>query len=109
MAKISTILEVTSEDIANGEPLCSHGCAIALAASRKLGGKTVHVTDSIRDSYKGACPCNQCRKYGIPGNKLSDLTQEAITFMRNFDNGSPVEPISFPIEIEESLLAPQSA
>lgn len=80
-------IEVTAEDIANGERKNACRCPVALAATR-AGMRLVHVDlDSIGEKFVG----------GVWG-RSSYLPVEACEFVDRFDRGLAVEPFIFEIK-----------
>lgn len=82
-------IEVTAEDIANGEPGESGSCPIALAFKRAIPGIVyVEVED---DTY---FETNESTfDLRLPGH--------ASQFVRDFDDGEPVKPISFEFDPDD--------
>jgi len=76
-------IEVTADDIKNGDKRTCVSCPVALALGRALG------------SYAFAGPISL---FPYSGSTLRiDTPDEVIQFMTNFDAGLPVQPFSFTI------------
>ena len=88
-----TAITVTAEHITRGRPGVGSGCAIALALLDAFPG----ATDTCVGDYAGVF-------YG-GGDELDDrdvwslLPGEARHFVRDFDDGQPVEPFTFTLDI----------
>jgi hypothetical protein len=81
-------IDVTSDDIAKGEREQPCRCPIALALTRAHPGQWVlgeHTADFYFDDADGTI----------------SLPNEARDFIKRFDNGDPVEPFSFELELDE--------
>lgn len=82
-------ITVLQDDIDNGKPGRIRRCAIALAAGRDLadlpGADRVMVTGRI---------------WGGEMRWRADMPGEAHAFQRLFDDGKPVEPFKFEVDIE---------
>ena len=82
-------VHVTSEDIENGVPLSMKFCPIALAACRKR---------AVRDMYAVIVGSFSMTVYETEKDFLSYmLPVEASRFVRDFDNGIPVEEFKFTV------------
>ncbi|KKN32460.1 hypothetical protein LCGC14_0813770 [marine sediment metagenome] len=75
------MLEVTQEDIDNGIPRCND-CPIGLALKRTLGGDCITVDDTSVSV----------------GERRILLPSIARLFIKRFDAGLSVKPITFPLE-----------
>lgn len=77
-------VEVTEQDIKQGNPGKEKSCAIALAMRRAVGSKriTVDMSARVRDDAD-----HTVATYG--------LTDRAFRFMKRFDKGEPVSPTRF--------------
>lgn len=74
-------VKILKEDIENGvRALCSH-CPLALAVSRTLGGRWYIDGDAWQ--------------FGDRQNTLHTLPEEVIDWIRSYDRGLPVKPITF--------------
>lgn len=79
-------VNVTAEDIAGGKRCSNQCCPIALALSRVLGANDVCV-----GAWSAMSPsANFCER-------LPDVVQQ---FIKAYDRGESVEPMSFVVEIE---------
>lgn len=81
-------IRVTEEDINNGVAFEPGKCAVALAASRCLGGKCSVFEED--DGFQIELGC-------LDSIVLPDKVQE---FIRRFDEHGLVEPISFQVELD---------
>jgi len=75
-------IEVTAEDIAQGEAFDCGNCPIARAAKRAL---------------KKICVVNLSTAYWSTGS--APLTKKARAFVKNFDSGRPVQPFTFTLDV----------
>jgi hypothetical protein len=83
-------IEVTQEDIEKGERGECEKCALALAVSRVTKYR-VEIGLYEAEFYDGPELC--------VGS--SDLPIAAMVFVERFDNGHPVSPFTFPLEVPE--------
>lgn len=82
-------INVTQEDIDNGDPVDACGCPIALAANRAMNRITG--TDGAElEVYNGT----ECVAW-------AELPDVASKFVRDFDNYRPVSPLTFQIQIAD--------
>lgn len=79
-------VEVTQEDIDNSIWIHRTRCPVALAIARALGLQPGSVGVSIG-------------QWCSPGLRYRDLPDAAHSWYRAFDNGQPVKPFSFEIEV----------
>jgi hypothetical protein len=99
---VSTIA-VTAEHIAKGKPDNCRECPVALAIlaampeARRVD--VIQIGDSLTYTRIRVIPDN-----ARPANRTTleaPLPAEAARFIRAFDNGEPVEPFSFTVDIPE--------
>lgn len=84
-------VEVTQEDIVNGQRRVPTSCPVALACRRELGNVRISVTAYyIRVNT------------GFP---VLEIPETVKAFVRDFDGFRPVEPIKFTLEVPEELLS----
>ena len=84
-------IEVTQEDIDQGVPSHAHKCAVARAMSRSVDGAYSLCSFWGIHNPAGRGPCVHTAKH-----------DEAVTkFIQDFDNGKPVKPFTFTIEVPE--------
>ena len=95
---ITKTINVTQDDIDNGEPACNSACPIALAMQRVFG-KDAHVGTEHFWPWATEFP-------DMP--VTGDLPDEAKDFVRDYDDGLPVEPITFQASYEEDPYARKS-
>lgn len=90
---MATTINVTQEDIDEGQMGECYFCPVALAASKMI---------------KGGCWVNEThiRASGDDEQEfiLSELPEEACKFIRDFDSGNPVHPFQFTLDIPEEFL-----
>jgi len=82
------LIEVTAEDIEQGEHTHGTKCPVARALTRANGE-----------------PCGATYTHlriGIPAREIIATPQPAYDFMNAFDDGLPVEPFTFEIPYERS-------
>ena len=84
---MKTTIEVTTEDIAKGQPCDGSFCPIALACDRL--GLVLAVCDT--ELLDAGC------------NHVCDLPIEAQQFVRDFDDGRFVAPFCFEVELPEMV------
>lgn len=77
-------INVTEEDIKKGEKSCMSGCPVAIAARRATGRK-------VRVSINYLFYEFGLREHALP--------HEVSNFVCDFDNGLPVQPITFEIDL----------
>jgi hypothetical protein len=82
-------IEVTAEDIQNGMPGWCGKCPVALAVRRALGGFVKREVASVGVSYAAV----------YVDSRIHMLPSDARMFVQNFDEGEPVEPFDFEIEV----------
>lgn len=80
-------VEVTQADLDNGERKLCRSCPVALALQRATG--TAWYVE-----YSGATICRG-------GERRVDFPLTVAEFIRDFDDGAPVQPFSFVAEIRE--------
>jgi len=83
---------VTDDDIRDGDPANCSECPIALAISRAVPNVAVHVFDDsiiIMPFADGE------------SNFTLTLPVNACNFIHYFDNGLPVQPFSFQLDLDE--------
>lgn len=82
---MTTQITVTQEDITNGFPGSYTSCPVALALRRVFPEEGVDVdSDSL-----------------IIGDREVETSEAVGGFMEEFDEGSPVEPFTFTLELPE--------
>jgi hypothetical protein len=86
---LSLRIEVTQPDIAHGVRDICDRCPVALALSRVIPGRGPATVDT--DSF-----------YFDWGSEVYMLPREAQEFIKKFDGGDPVEPISFDVFVESN-------
>lgn len=77
------IVEVTQEDIDNGQRAVPSACPIARAIRKNFMGATVNRTNVKLDGW----------------GKSTELPQIAKNFVNDFDNGKPVRPFDFELDL----------
>lgn len=78
-------VKVTQKHIDNGNPTGATSCAISLAIKSRFWFPRFH------EVITGVCFCYiDKHPYKLP--------YEAMTFIKNFDNGKPVKPFTFKLE-----------
>jgi hypothetical protein len=77
------LVEVTAEDIEQGQPNDSRCCPIALALKRIYPDRTIRVGDE---------------GFAEIGDGMAILPDEAYQFIGAFDEGRSVKPISFTLD-----------
>lgn len=82
-------VDVTQDDIDNGEPVNGNHCAVALALIRATGDPYVSCGIATASWYVGGDVKYVC------------LPTKATDFIDAFDEGEPVEPFSFEVEVVE--------
>jgi hypothetical protein len=89
-------VSVTAEHIAGGEPDSCWGCPIALAAMDAIPNfdVTVNRFQIGIDEIDGKI-----------APTWVDLPDEAVTFIDRFDDGEPVEPFTFTMQVPEEVAA----
>jgi len=85
-------VEVTAEDIATGEPSDYSQCPIALALKRAVPGCDPYVS-TVLLSLNG--------RHGIQAFIPTCVSM----FIMDFDDGDPVDPFAFDLEIPDGTLA----
>lgn len=89
-------IDVTDEDIREGDPQEAMSCPIALALQRKYGDKAgpwVGDTDGEVDIYD---------EKGNWEDHVEFLhSQDSARFVKNFDRGRPVRPRRFRLRVKE--------
>ena len=86
-------IEVTAEDIAKGVQGSSDSCPIALAVKREC-------RDDI-EAYVDAYSVDLCfPTFGLYSIESSDIEW----FVESFDEGEPVDPIAFDLDIPSEFL-----
>ncbi len=81
-------IEVTQEDIMEGQPCNCRLCPVARAISRRTNLEVIVRSDFVRVD-----------------DKTYDLHLEASAFVRQFDRGFRVQPFSFYMPIPEPQMA----
>lgn len=76
------IINVTADHISHGKRANACDCPVALAA-RAAGFKDAQVYAS--------------HMYWLGGRKMQDLPNKAMAFIRDFDEGRPVQPFSMEV------------
>lgn len=91
------IIEVTKRDISLGIRRSSCYCPIAIATSRKIAEarQTRNFTFDVAREYANYIPPGM----SVLDSQRVNLPSEAIVFVRDFDNGKPVNPFSFELEL----------
>lgn len=84
-----TRVQVTADDIANGEAGNCARCPIAIAIGRAAPGRSPHVETDI-----------VCIEDDHP--VCAALPRAAQDFIGRFDNALPVEPVEFDLEWEDN-------
>lgn len=79
-------ISVTSEDIRDGVPTSATHCPIALAINRIFPGSNARVTNERVYLHNWYGP-----------NKVLDLPEKAIDFIKIFDNGDGEFPFEFEV------------
>lgn len=93
------VIEVTEEDIANGQPRIAFSCPVALAISRVTGRRA---TVSYSHIYLGLLAAS-----GQPDWRL---TPPALArWLHAYDNGEEVGPFSFDLDSLEACTPGESA
>lgn len=87
-------VEVTQEHIDKGQRREHDKCPIALAVE-DIGYKSVSVDGKSLDAWKDKVD-------GVKGYIYGDLPDEAVEFIRTFDRGDKVEPLTFEFEMKEA-------
>ena len=92
---MNVTIEVTADDIAKGKPCEAVECQVFLAASRALpevrlavGPETLWIGESFCDRAGWDAP----------------LPDVAVGAIHRIDNGQPVEPFSFVVDIPDTLI-----
>ena len=80
--------EVTQDHIDRGHPVEAASCPVALAIRERYPSVMVDGTEAGYGAY-----------YGYSDERWVTLPEDVRWFVREFDSGKPVEPISFEIEI----------
>ena len=83
-------IQVTQEDIKNGQPTRCLKCPLALAATRAFGHQIFVARYTMFSMDVNG-------KVNFHGGKLP---KEVTTWQWNFDNGIPVKPFDFEIEFD---------
>ncbi len=78
-------IQVTAEDIAMGTRGWAYYCPIALAWKRQSGHRAAVSAGSLKDTHT---------------LQWHSLPRSAQRFIKAFDNGKPVEPFEFKIDLE---------
>ena len=81
-------IEVTQEDIDNGEPGGIYSCPIAESLKREFGSSI----------------CVVGQKTCTVGSATIWLSDNVTRFINDFDNGEPVQPFSFLLEVEDDAI-----
>lgn len=81
-------VEVTQEDIDQGQRCSCRGCPVALALERATG---------ISWLVDGGCIYVDWRSFQV----FAVLSPEVRAFIHRFDCGKPVQPITFTLEVPE--------
>lgn len=89
-------VDVTEQDILHGVRRCSHRCPVATAAKRtlKLAWPTKEVNIEVWARSIAIWTYNNAYEY-----KELSLPGKASDFVMSFDNGWPISPFSFEIEV----------
>lgn len=95
---ITKTITVTQDDIDNGTPACNDGCPIALAMQRVF---TKDATVGTEHFWPWA---TEFPDMPVTGN----LPAIAKDFVRDYDEGRPVQPFQFEASYEEKPHARQS-
>ena len=101
MQNIKVHVSVEQKDIVTGVPKDGEKCPIACAFERALREAQYPVYEiCIEDSHEGF----MFRMHGSPSNvdKYISIDENEIVdaFIQNFDNGRPVIPFEFDVELE---------
>jgi hypothetical protein len=95
-------VQVTQEDIADGERYACCECPVALALKRATG-REWFVTGVFLNLLK---PGQSFTDSGVAAVELTlDTPQEVKTFIHAFDENDPVKPFTFEIETPEEVAA----
>lgn len=87
------VVNVTHSDIDDGTKMSCTGCPVVLGIRRSLG----HLGD-VRVGNPCVSLWNNGRRYE------TIVPPEASRFISNFDDGRPVSPFSFSLEVPEEAL-----
>jgi hypothetical protein len=91
-------ITVLQDDIDNGKPRSSRDCAIALAAKRELFTDILIGSTDIWIGSTGFTASN----IETPAER-GTLPVEALAFILRFDQGLPVEPFKFEVDLQPKL------
>lgn len=86
----SILVDVTAEDIAHGEREDCTKCPIARALRRHKGFEKAYVNDQYVEI-----------DHENRHENLYRLPQEAVDFIRNFDDGKEVRPFKFELDLTD--------
>lgn len=84
MTTVTQIINVTARHIAAGKTAEALSCPIALA-----------ICDQVAGHDQPVVSCGVV----MLGSIISDLPEEAMQFVVDFDNGRPVEPFAFALTV----------
>lgn len=96
-------IEVTQEDIDNGQKCSTSLCPIALASARcfaNAGVMDTRLSDAPMVSVKSICMWHKGENWTKTFMAIK-LPQEASTFITDFDKGKEVVPFSFTLTFED--------
>lgn len=83
-------IDVTAEDIANGQCGSPHLCPVAIGIRRAINAK---------DGYRVAVGCN-----GVDiGSVYAAIPKPARAFIRAFDDGLIVQPLTFEMNMPDKI------
>lgn len=92
---LTETIDVTQDDIDNGERILCRRCPIARACNRKGFGPVAVCDGAIyKDDGKGIFDLKSAVV-------IANLPEEASRFYREFDQGKTVKPFSFQIQIDQ--------
>ena len=87
-------ITVTAAHIARGKRCTSTACPVALAIKETLHPLSVNVQSEVIN-------------FGVPGGKFSPVRPpaEAAYFVDEFDDGIPVKPFTFTLDVPDAVVA----
>lgn len=84
-------IEVTQEDIDNGEQKNFKSCPVAIAISRTIGQPAQVDQESVSLVL-------------TPWDDSIEIPGRASNFISSYDDGDPVSPFSFPLSVPDSWI-----
>ncbi len=101
MATLRLTIEVRPDDIANGVRASGSSCAVARAARRAIDGRDDVNGVYVGDGWMGLARVSLEESAGLVW-QCDELPAVAAEFVRAFDTGLPVSPVTFEAEFTES-------